>query len=114
MSFQVESKEECDSPVEEEVEDFFEENDVNEVITASANGEKWTSIIPPPVGRKSSANLLRPPPGITAWATSRIQDDPFFESFNLIFSKDMLDTVRIETNREARRAHGDTWKEIIE
>jgi hypothetical protein len=75
-------------------------------------GERWASVAPPAVGRTNGCNVLRPAPGVTTFAASRIRGDPILDSFFLIFSMEMERTILFETNRQATKISGETWQEI--
>lgn len=63
-------------------------------------------------GRAMRADVLRPAPGLTAYAHQRLRDNPILDSFQIFFSNDMINTIVIETNRQGRRVHGNNYKEI--
>lgn len=67
---------------------------------------------PPNTGRANAFNVLRPAPGVTTFAASRVRSDPVLDCFFLIFSKAMIDTILYETNRHGSKTNGDTWRDV--
>ena len=65
----------------------------------SPSGDKWFINAPPNTGRMPAHNVLTSRPGITAYAASRITEDPA-SAFELIFDNDMMETILTETNRQ--------------
>lgn len=76
----------------------------------SPSGDKWFINAPPNTGRMPAHNVLTSRPGITAYAASRITEDPA-SAFELIFDNDMMETILTETNRQGGKVIKE-WKTI--
>ncbi len=75
-------------------------------VVTSPSGQLWCRNAPL-VGQRTACNVMRQQPGVTAWAASRIEDE--VTAFEAIFDDNMMKTILVETNREARRSKGDNW-----
>ena len=75
----------------------------------SPNGQQWSTIPPRSGGQRSSKNILRLRPGVTAYATTRLSDE--ISAFELMFDSEMTETVKYETNRYGRKKLT-SWKEL--
>ena len=75
-------------------------------VVTSPSGQLWCRNAPL-VGQRMARNVMRQQPGVTAWAASRIEDE--VTAFEAIFDDNMMKTILVETNREARRSKGDNW-----
>ncbi|PAA53757.1 hypothetical protein BOX15_Mlig004292g1 [Macrostomum lignano] len=73
----------------------------------SPSGQAWSTNPPARCGQRPAGNILRLRPGITQFATARLHDEE--SAFKLLFDADMVDTIVVETNREATRVLGQAW-----
>jgi hypothetical protein len=97
-------------------EDYSGEEDARielptELQFISPSGEKWTCSQSSNKGRYAAVNVLRKKPGITPFATARINENQA-SAFNLIFDDCMKETIVYETNREGKRVKGEEWKPL--
>lgn len=65
--------------------DLHEQDDINRFT--DSNGNVWVTPNEGMSGRVNAANILRPSPGITRWATQRIGENSVLDCFNLLFIK---------------------------
>ena len=78
----------------------------------SSFDDHWYLNEPASQGRKKSLNILTSKSGVTAYATNQIAEDPC-TAFDLIFDKNMMKTILVETNKQGKRISED-WKLIRE
>ena len=75
----------------------------------SKSGDKWTSAPSPVTGRHRAEDILKRAGGPTLYARSHVEN--IKDTWRLIFTDKLLETITTATNREGYRIEGENFKQ---